>query len=185
LFSTLKPKGKSHMPTKLAITVIVSLVSANSLVATEPGPSKDIPELAPLNNWAGDWTGTVEKPARPSGLSHGKWIVDGRYLQQTWKIPADDNSPGLSATVIMTYDAKEKIYRNWQFLSDGGTSQATGQWDAKKSTMTWTANNPDGVTVVTKARFPDADLQLWTITATNRSGQTLFEMSGNNKRRKN
>ena len=172
------------MPNRIAITVIVSLLSAVATVAAEDGPSKEIPELAPLQNWAGNWTGTVEKPARQSGPSHGKWIVDGRYLQQTWKIPAGDTSPGLSATVIMTYDVKEKVYRNWQFLSDGGTSQATGQWDAEERTMVWTANNPNGVTVVTRASFPDDDLQLWTITGTNRSGQQVFELSGNSKRRK-
>ena len=71
------------------------------------------------------------------------------------------------------------IYRQWQFLSDGSTAQATGRWDAESKTMTWTDRRPDGVTVITKASFPNPDLQLWTITGTDRSGNTVFELSGN------
>ena len=170
---------------KSVTVVIASIFLTSILAADEPGPSKDIPELAPLSNWAGDWAGQVEKPTlRQPGPSKGVWIVDGRYLQQSWKIPVDDNSPALSATVISTYDVNEKVYRQWQFLSDGTTGQQTGKWDAAANTMTWTERKPDGLTIVTKARFPNPDLQLWTISGTDRAGQTVFELSGNSKRQK-
>ena len=50
--------------------------------------------------------------------------------------------------------------------------------------MTWTDRKADGVSVVTKARFPNADLQIWSVTMTDRDGNSLFEMSGDSKRRK-
>lgn len=165
-------------------TFILAFATLGLAAAAEQGPSKDIPELAPLNNWAGAWMGQVEKPTpRPPGPSNGEWIVDGRYLQQKWKIDVDANSPPLSATVISTYDVNEKVYRQWQFLSDGSTTQATGKWDEATRTMTWTDRRPDGATVITKASFPNADLQLWTITMTDRQNKIVYEMSGNSKRR--
>lgn len=170
---------------KAVAVVIASILLTSTLAADEPGPAKGIPELTPLSNWAGDWVGHVEKPTpRPPGPSKGVWILDGRYLQQTWKIPADADNPALSATVISTWDVNEKVYRQWQFLSDGGTGQATGKWDAGSNTMTWTERKPDGLTIVSRARFPNPDLQLWTITGTDRAGTTVFELSGDSKRQK-
>lgn len=170
---------------KSLAVIFALLLLTHTVAADEPGPSKDIPELAPLSNWAGDWTGRIEKPApRSPGPSTGVWILDGRYLQQTWRIPADGDNPALSATVISTYDVDHKVYRQWAFLSNGTTGQATGQWDAATHTMTWTERKLDGLTVVTRAVFPSPDLQLWTITGTDRAGKTVFEMSGDSKRDK-
>jgi hypothetical protein len=170
---------------KSVFAVITTIFLTGVLAADEHGPSKEIPELAPLSNWAGDWIGHVEKPMpRPPGPSKGVWILDGRFLQQTWKIPADADNPALSATVISTWDVNEKVYRQWQFLSDGATGQATGKWDAASNTMIWTERKPDGLTIVTRARFPNSDLQLWTITGTDRAGTTVFELSGDSKRQK-
>jgi len=170
-----------HLAVAIASIFLTSIIAAD-----EPGPSKDIPELAPLSNWAGEWIGHVEKPTpRPPGPSKGVWIVDGRYLQQSWRIPADADNPALSATVISTWDVNEQVYRQWMFMSDGATGQATGKWDADSNTMTWTERQADGLTIVTKARFPNPDLQLWTITGTDRAGRTVFALSGNSKREKN
>jgi hypothetical protein len=50
------------MSMRFAIVVIASLLITNSLLAGQPGqpgPSKDIPELAPLGNWAGVWSGRM------------------------------------------------------------------------------------------------------------------------------
>lgn len=170
---------------KPSAVIFALLVLTSTLAADEPGPSRDIPELAPLRNWAGDWIGHVEKPTpRTPGPSKGVWTLEGRYLQQTWKIPADADNPALSATVISTYDVNDKVYRQWAFLSDGSTGQATGKWDAASNTMTWTERKPDGLTIVTKAHFPNPDLQLWTITGTDRASKMVFEMSGDSKRQK-
>ena len=89
---------------RLATTVIASIVLSNALVAAEPGPSKDVPELAPLSNWAGAWNARIEKPTPQTGVSRGEWIHGGRYLQQMWKIPADVENVEISGTYIMTFD---------------------------------------------------------------------------------
>jgi hypothetical protein len=167
------------MSMRFAIVVIASLLITNSLLAGQPGPSKDIPELAPLGNWAGVWSGRIEKPTKQSDSSAGRWIAGGRYLQQTWKVEADADNPAISGTWIMTYDVKKKAYRQWQFNSFGSSAESTGKWNADKRTMTWTRRDAEtGVTTVTKAHFPKAGVEQWEMTASDRNGKTIFEMSG-------
>jgi len=168
---------------KLVIATIASIVVAGALVAAEPGPLKDIPELLPLNHWSGIWTAQVEKPKLRTGESHGEWIVDGRYLQVRWKLDADKDAPATSGSYLMTYDVKQKVYRQWHFNSDGFTGEATGAWDAATNTMTWTARNAPNRTNTVKDRFPSNDVRLWGMTITDPTGATLFEMSGKHQRR--
>ena len=173
------------MTKRLATTVIASIVLSNALVAAEPGPSKDVPELAALSNWAGAWNARIEKPMPRAGVSRGEWIHGGRYLKQMWKIPADGENEEISGTFMMTYDVKQKVYRQWQFNSDGFTAEATGKWDAETRTMTWTSRDPDNGNIsVNKDRFTQAGVQYWNITVTDRNKSIVFEMSGQNRKRK-
>ncbi len=162
---------------------LLAFASLGFVVAAEPGPSKDIPELATLSHWAGNWAARIDKPAVRAGSSHAEWIVNGRYLQQTWKVAADADNPELSGTWLMTFDAKQMVYRQWQFNSDGFTGEATGKWDAATRTMTWTSRDAaNGNTTVNKDVFLNADEHPWSIVVTDRQGNTVFEMSGKNKR---
>lgn len=170
---------------KFVIATIASMVVACSLAAAEPEPLKDIPELLPLNNWSGTWTAQLEKPKPRTGESHGEWIVDGRYLQVRWKLDADQDNPATSGTYLMTYDVKQKAYRQWHFNSDGFTGEATGEWDAATNTMTWTARNAPNRTTTNKDRFPTPDVRQWAMTITDQAGKAVFEMNGKHQRRKN
>lgn len=169
---------------KFVIATITSLIVAGSLAAAETGPLKDIPELLPLNNWSGTWTAQVENPASRKGESHGEWIVDGRYLQVRWTLAADQDTPASSGTYLMTYDVKQKIYRQWHFNSDGFTGEATGEWDAATKTMTWTARNAPNRTITNKDRFPADGARQFAMTITDQSGNAVFEMSGRHQRQK-
>ena len=167
------------------IAIITIVVFNSSLNAAEPGPSKDVPELAPLSNWTGIWNAHIEQPAERNGVSQGEWIANGRYLKQTWKIEADDDNEESSGILIMTFDIKQKVYRQWHFVSDGNITESTGEWDDKTRTMTWTNHNEDtGVTTINKDRFPEAGDQHWSIVVSDGSGKTVFEMKGHNTRRK-
>lgn len=169
---------------KFVIVTVASIAVACSLAAAEPGPLKDIPELLPLNHWSGTWTAQVEKPKPRTGESHGEWIVDGRYLQVRWKLDADKDTPATTGTYLMTYDVKQKVYRQWHFNSDGFTGEATGEWDAATNTMTWTARNAPNRTTTNRDRFPTDDVRQWAMTITDQTGKAVFEMSGKHQRRK-
>lgn len=168
---------------RIAISAIISIVLVNSLAADEPGPTKDIPELAALSHWTGTWTAQIEKPKPRVGESRGEWIVGGRYLQVTWHIDADADNPESRGTYLMTYDVKQKLYRQWHFNSDGFTGEATGVWDAATQTMTWTARNAPNRRTISKDRFPKSDRREFAMTITDLNGKTLFEMSGHHNRR--
>ena len=175
----------NNMAKRITTAVIVSIAFTHLLAASEPGPSKEVPELAVLNNWAGKWDARIEKPTRRTGVSHGTWIAGGRHLQQTWTIEADADNPEMSGTWIMTYDVRKKVYRQWQFNSDGPTAEAAGIWNTDKRTMIWTRRNAEtGVTTITRAGFPKAGVEQWEMTTSNRNGKTIFEMSGQVIRRK-
>lgn len=169
---------------KLVAVLVTSLVLTGRLAADEPGPSKDIPELVPLNHWVGVWEAHLEKPKARAGESRGEWIVDGRYVQVRWKIEADADNPVTSGTYLMTYDAKQEAYRQWHFNSDGFTGEATGQWDAATKTMTWTARNSPNRTTTNKDRFPADGVRQFAMTITDQSGKAVFEMSGRHQRQK-
>lgn len=167
------------------VAAILATLFSITVAAADPGPAKEVPELEALNHWVGQSNVRIKKPVSRTGESHAEWTTAGRYLKQTWKLDADNGNPELSATVIMTYDDKMKVYRQWNFMSDGFTSNATGKWDAATKTMTWTDRNADsGLTTSTKSQFPEAGVEHFTITATDKDGNVVFEMSGQNKRRK-
>ena len=183
LTKTPMTRKQPHMHHIFIPTLILTFASVNFTAAAEPGPSKDIPELAVLSHWAGNWAAKIEKPTLRTGESHSEWIVGGRYLQQTWKVAADADNPEFSGTWLMTFDVRQMVYRQWQFNSDGFTAEATGKWDAATRTMTWTTRDTaSGNTTVNKDVFLNADEQPWSIITTDRQGNTVFKMNGRNKR---
>lgn len=168
---------------KLTPAIIATLFVNAAAIAAEPGPAKDVPELAVLKHWEGVWNARIEKPTRRTGTSRGEWVAGGRYLQQSWKVAADQDNPEISGTWLMTYDVQEKIYRQWQFNSDGFTAQATGKWDTESHTMTWTTRDEGlGSAKVNKDHFAKDGEQDWSIVITDRDGEKVFEMTGHNSR---
>ena len=85
--------------------------------------------------------------------------------------------------MLATWDATRKVYRFWYFDSEGLTSQATGKWDEKKQTLTWTSTF-EGGTATTVWKFVDDDTFTWDLVAKDRAGKVLMDMSGKSKRKK-
>lgn len=158
--------------------------------AEETGPAKGVPELQPLGAYVGTWAtqSTLKVGDQPAVAEKGKttaeWIHDGRFVRQTWALEQAGGLPALNGSTIMTYDAQKKTYRAWLFYSTGSVAEAEGTWDAKGRVFTWTAQNPDGNTTVTKANFSMEGTEKWTITTTNRAGKLVFVMQGTNQREK-
>lgn len=167
----------------LCLTVALFVVP---LAAQQPPPTaKDIPELKALANYLGKWTVTsstkVEKqiPVVMKGTASGEWVHEGRFLRQTWNIEATGkDSPGVSGSVMYTYDIEKKAYRSWNFISTGHSNEAEGVYDAKTSAFTWTVQRPDGIKTVTKASFAEAGKEKWSIVTTDKAGKVLMEMRG-------
>jgi hypothetical protein len=142
------------------------------------GPAKDNPELALLNQFAGEWTNevTVKTPdnsegSQSKGAATGQWILDGRFLQQTWSVEATDDFPGLKGTTIRTYDPELKKYRSWTFHSSGYTQADRGEWDEKARTFTWSARDRKrNWTTTTKSSFPKDGHEQWSVVTKDAEG---------------
>ena len=178
-----------------ACCVLVLGLTGLSQAADAPatGPTKEIPELQVLQHYAGSWDCEIRvkpndrqpKGGQTKGVSHGEWILDGRFFRQSWTAEGSDDIPGMKGNNVWTYDPEKETYRIWGFASNGGAVESRAKWDAKTKTMTSTILDSDkGVTVVTKATFPEEGTELWTTVIQDGAGQVLMEMSGKNVRRK-
>src|SRR5947209_15672922 len=94
-------------------SILACLASTGALSAADDGPSDKVPELKILNHYAGSWDGEITAKGQPftKGKVTAKWILDGRFLQQTSELQAQDGSPVLKFTSLMTYDPAKKVYR--------------------------------------------------------------------------
>src|SRR5262245_53980588 len=128
-----------------SLCLLVLVFALPVFAADPPGPAKDVPELKALAGYVGKFTteGTFKNEGQNlftvKGSSSAEWIHDGYFVRQTWAIDGTNIQPALNGSTIMTYDTKQKIYRSWLFGSTGTFGEATGTWDAKEKTMTWTA----------------------------------------------
>lgn len=174
----------------LACVALVAATAADS----PQGPSKDVPELKVLSHWVGAWdTELTVKPnagspggVRAKGTATAEWVLDGRFVQETWTFDPGDGTPPLSGSSMMTYDARAKLYRTWMFLSNGVVLESEGRWDEKSRTLTSTSRAADGggpVGTVT-ATFAADRSQSWSSIDKDGDGKVVGEMSGKNTPRK-
>lgn len=171
-------------------TLAVTSESARS--AERPlGPAKDIPELTVLNQFAGEWNDEVTvksaddaEGTKTKGTATGEWILDGRFLQQTWSVEAAGAFPGVKGTTIRSYDPERKEYRSWTFHSSGYTQTDSGEWDEQARTFTWTARDRDrDLTTTTKSSFPEDGQEQWSVVTKDADGRIVVEVSGTSTRR--
>src|SRR6185503_20962840 len=95
----------------------VLLLNVTVIAADDFGtPAKDIPELAVLNQYAGSWNVTITN-SDVKVISSSRWILQGRYLQQTGSIEPTEGSEKTELTTLMTYDPDKKMYHTWTFVS--------------------------------------------------------------------
>lgn len=168
----------------IALGVILTAFQT-AAVCAEDGPTNDVPELQVLSHYVGAWDVVVTSEAAPfsKGEAAAKWVLDGRFVQQSGRIASADGANTLRITTVMTYDQNEKTYRMWSFLSNGTTTQSTGKWDAKSRTMTSVQRNGDKTTTTT-ARFTDDGSEEWSIVTRNQNKEVVNEFAGKNTRQK-
>jgi hypothetical protein len=140
-----------------------------------------------LGHRLGEWTGeiTIRKAAltpfegKLKSQESVKATLGGRFVEERGK----SQPGGGQSKLLSTWDAQKKVYRYWYFDSEGLTSEATGKWDEKKRTLTWTSLS-EGVETTTVWKFVDKDTFEWDLLTKDKVGKVLLDMSGRSKRKK-
>ena len=168
-------------------SMIACFACMGTTIAAGDGPSDKVPELKALDSYIGSWDVEITSKGLPftKGQSSTKWILDGRFLQQTGELQAKDGAAVVKVTTLMTYDPSKKVYRSWTFVSDGSTSESEGTWNAKSRVMTSVGRKDEnGGFSTTTADFSEAGGETWKIVYQDRAGKVVSEMSGKNTRQK-
>ncbi|MDB5391677.1 MAG: Planctomycetes uncharacterized domain protein [Planctomycetaceae bacterium] len=154
------------------------------------GPSKDIPELQILNCYAGTWEVIAANQNAPNtpilkGKATSKWVLDGRFLEQTAALQAPDGSNSIKVTTLLTYDVEKKTYRSWNFVSNGHATESVGKWDAATQTMTSVSiPNAKGHIMTTTGNFDEAGIEKWKMSVVDQSGKIVRQIVGKNSRQR-
>jgi hypothetical protein len=144
----------------------------------------DSPEQKVLDKWLGTWRTTYTIPQtawNPEERTLSADLVTSRVVGGRFTQEKSEHSDGSSGSLIATYDGRQRTYRSWWFSSQGYTSESTGTWDAKTSTMTWTSKQ-DGNESTTTFRFVDEDHAEWDLVIKAPGGQTVFLINGKSLR---
>ena len=174
------------------MTILMQMILVVSAFLPSEDPVADVPELKALDHYAGTWD--VEMtivPRDPNqqgktfrGQVEAKWVVGGRFLEQTGTYRLSETGQPLVIKTLMTYDTAEKQYHYWLFLSSGGVRESRGQWNEQTKTMTSTMKSADGDVTTTTADFSTAGEENWTIETRHVDNSIAFRITGKNTRRK-
>jgi hypothetical protein len=173
-------------PVVLTVSIPATVLSCqvNTGEDIAEGPSPDVPELKELNHYLGQWEDEIAGRPEVKRTENCEWILDGRFLRQSWFTDAADGTPPAHGLTIMTFDPERKAYRSWAFLATGSVNENEGVWDATTKTFTWGHRLPNkSETVVTKASFAVDAAQSWSIVKTDEHNKVIREVAGRSIRR--
>jgi hypothetical protein len=153
--------------------------------ASAAGPEPSLPELQVLNHYCGAWDDEIAGPTSLNRTEIGEWVLDGRFLRQSWICEASDGIPTASGVTMMTYDPASACYLSWSFLAIGSVVHNRGEWDSATQTMTWVDRlSGEGEIVTTKAQFIGNVSYSWSIVKHDKAGRILREVKGTSIRRR-
>jgi len=177
---------------KVQVIIVIAITGLmGAVVQAAEGPTKDVPQLKVLDYYAGEWksefslspAGDTTTAQHFKGKVVSKWILNGKFLQQTGTYEAGDNQPPVMYTTLYTYDAKHQTYRYWTFDSSGGSSQSEGTWDQTTKVMTWQGQDEQTkLKSILESNHSKSDVNPWSITIKTEQGQPVIEINGNNTR---
>jgi hypothetical protein len=144
--------------------------------------------LKVLDRLVGTWNDEVvfkvsesnPKERRETWTYSNKWTLQGGFLESRGR-KSDGKDEDLQ---LMTFDPEKKSFRKWYFSPDGYVAEASGQWDEKTSTLTWTNDLGDGSTGVSSWRFADKDTTVWTRVIKDKKGKVETRIEGKGTRQK-
>lgn len=142
-----------------------------------------------LNQYLGEWDTTFtanENPKEMKGRISTKWILGGRFLQQTATIQTKHGSQPFILSNLVTYDPDKEGFRAWKFTSAGTVSETRLTWDSDSKTMTSkTVDSPDEKSVTSTGTLVEDGEDHWVSVVEDQAGNTLSIVSGKNIRREN
>jgi len=163
-------------------TILSCQVNAGEEVAA--GPAPEVPELQFLDQYAGQWEDEIAGRPDMKRTETGEWVLQGRFLRQSWSTESNDGAPPAHGITFMTFDTEQKTFRSWAFLATGSVIENEGVWDSITRTFTWGHRlRETSETVITKASFVDPATQSWSIVKTDMHGKVVREVAGRNIRR--
>jgi hypothetical protein len=122
---------------------------------------------------------TVPKEVVITGVESVEKVQGGRFIRATVKTVGDNGE----LTTLVTFDRTAKKYRMWLHDTLGMSFSATGEWDAKTETITWTGSPAEGVKAAAHWKYVGADKVEWDFVVTTAAGK-LLDMSGTLSRKK-
>lgn len=169
-------------PVVLTVSIPATILSCQvNTAGTEvaEGPSRDVPELKALDHYTGLWEDEISGRPGVRRTELGEWVLNGRFLRQTWSTKSSDGTPPAQGLTLMTFDPQAGIYRSWAFLATGSVIENEGTWDEAAQTFTWGHRLLDNAgAVTTKASFPSENNQAWYIVKTDENHKILREVTG-------
>lgn len=154
--------------------------------AGQPAPE----EMKILALLVGEWT--TEIVARPSltapegfkakGRSRSEWTLNGHFLRIEATSVSERGKTQL--TVLTTYNARAKQFRQFTFSSDGVAGETVGTWDEKTRTITWESVNLPGGWTGTGKTVLDEEHPSNSILVKNERGETIRDMIATGTRAK-
>lgn len=174
-------------PVVLTVSIPATILSCQVNGIAEDiagGPAADVPELQELNHYAGEWEDEIAGRPGVRRTEVSEWVLQGRFLRQSWSTESKDETPPAHGLTLMTYDVERKVYRSWAFLATGSVIENEGLWDSASKTFTWGHRIIDtSETVITKASFPDDATQTWSVVKTDEQNKVVREVAGRSIRR--
>src|SRR5688500_1158848 len=108
-------------PLVLTVSIPASVFSCqvSSSDDVAEGPSAEVPELQALNHYAGQWEDEIIGQPGIRRMETAEWILQGRFLRQTWSTEGPHGTPTASGLTLMTFDTERQVFRHWSFLATG------------------------------------------------------------------
>jgi hypothetical protein len=146
------------------------------------------PQLAVLGRRVGTWTTAIRiKPCLsvPQGLeSTGtetvRWTVGGQLLEAR-----SLSSDGVEQLSLMTFDARDRVYRSWFFGTNGNIprGQTIGKWDATTEVLTFENQPQDEFDSVFRIKLIGNDEVRWQGVTKDKDGRILLDAQGSARRK--
>ena len=168
---------------RVVVACVALLFVAPQDKKPEEGPSSKVPEIKALDHYVGTWEVEItdKNASFAKSKSTAKWILDGRFVEQTGDVIAKDGSVAIRLKTLLTFDAKKNCFRSWIFTSDGSVTEADCVWDEKAKTMTSISKKVEGEGfTTTTADFSEPGVESWKIVIKDAADKVTAEITGKN-----
>ncbi len=176
-------KSKFATLTSLLILGCAPLAHADDATKAAVKPA-NTPAARILGQMAGNWDEEVEMAdgRKVHGITTGRFVMDGNWLESESDIPIDDKNRVLHLS-LWGWDEKASAFKGWMFSPTGAPLESTATYDEKLKAFTSTGKAANGAKVDVVTNFISADRQEWSVKITDKEGKEI-KFKGVNTRKK-